>query len=250
MTLRSTAESRFAGSEGFPETLWSAVLGAGTTDSVESAAALGRLCAVYRQPIYGWLRRAGYSHHAAEDAAHDFIHHLLRHQRLPPLNPSMGRFRSWLLRALRNLLRDQHDARVAIKRGGGAVHVSLGTEDGDRLAEAGDPALDRDVARIVHERSMDAVGARWLEKGHQTRFEVLRGFIRSDPGPGEYDAAGVRLGLIAKQVKRIVLDLRSCYSETYLAIVSHLTHPSDVAAEAKHLLSQGLPPDDSKSPRD
>ena len=45
----------------FPVTQWTVILAAGGTPSLESAAALERLCSSYWYPLYAFVRRSGHS---------------------------------------------------------------------------------------------------------------------------------------------------------------------------------------------
>jgi len=59
--------------EFFPNTLWSAVVGAMDANQTRAAESLARLCELYRVPILNWFRRAGLSPAEAEDQTHNFL---------------------------------------------------------------------------------------------------------------------------------------------------------------------------------
>src|SRR5258707_415396 len=62
----------------FPDTRWSRVALAGSGDCDGGRQALEQLCQSYWQPIYGFLRRKGYSPHDAEDLTQQFFFRLLQ----------------------------------------------------------------------------------------------------------------------------------------------------------------------------
>jgi DNA-directed RNA polymerase specialized sigma24 family protein len=218
----------------FPETLWSVVQAASSPDDAKAAAALGRLCAMYRQPIFRWLCATGCGHHEAEDATQDFITHLLSRERLAPLTPGRARFRTWLLTCLRNYRRDQHQARVAAKRGGGAAHLDVSALDPASGGLALDLVLDREFARVVHERALTFVRSRWEDTGRRERFEALCPFVLERGEGGAYASTAEQLGLSPKQIKRAVFDLREQHIEAFRVEVAQTVAPEDLPEELRH----------------
>ena len=61
----------------FCTTRWTVVLQAGDRDSAQRDAALAELLEAYWYPLYGFIRRQGYSDHEAEDLLQGFIARLL-----------------------------------------------------------------------------------------------------------------------------------------------------------------------------
>ena len=112
----------------FPTTHWSVVLAARTVSSADYREALSKLCETYWLPIYAYLRRAGRTIHEAEDLSQGFFATLMEKQGLHSVDPEKGRFRSYLLGALKHYLADLGDRARAEKRGGGYRVVSLDAE--------------------------------------------------------------------------------------------------------------------------
>ncbi|MEM7038536.1 MAG: sigma-70 family RNA polymerase sigma factor, partial [Bacteroidota bacterium] len=74
-------------------------------DSTESREALSELCQDYYEPVLGYLQRAGYpDRESARDLAHGFFADLLGGGKLKGLDRERGRFRSYLLGALKHYL--------------------------------------------------------------------------------------------------------------------------------------------------
>lgn len=115
-----------------PPTLWTVVLEAGAG----TEAALERLCRLYWLPINAYLRRWGYNEHDAEDFTQTFLAHLLAKDRLAGIRRDKGRFRSYLLGALRNFVID-HNVR---KRRLETLPLQAETPGDDRVREPVDPA--------------------------------------------------------------------------------------------------------------
>ncbi len=94
-------------------------------ESVAARTALGELCEAYYQPVFAFIRTAGHHEDAARDLTHGFFARLLAGQGLGHVDPARGRFRSFLLGAVKHYLADTRDHNRAAKRGGGQTLVSI-----------------------------------------------------------------------------------------------------------------------------
>ncbi len=109
----------------FPVTQWTVVLAAGGTPSPESAAALERLCSAYWYPLYAFVRRSGHSPPAAEDLTQEFFARVLAHNWIAHADRHKGRFRSFLLMAMKRFLSNEWGKAKTLKRGGQVRFVPL-----------------------------------------------------------------------------------------------------------------------------
>ena len=109
----------------FRTTHWSVVLAARTASSPDYRDALITLCETYWFPIYSYLRRQEYDVHEAKDHVQGFFATIIEKQGLRSVNPEKGKFRSYLLGALKHYLADARDRDKAQKRGGGIKVISL-----------------------------------------------------------------------------------------------------------------------------
>ena len=114
------------GQRGFATTRWSMVLAAGDGDSSRSQRALAELCAQYWYPLYAYARRLGNDSEASRDLTQAFFAKLLEKQDLRAADPQRGRFRTFLLTAMKNFLGGQWRKGQALKRGGGIEIDDLG----------------------------------------------------------------------------------------------------------------------------
>src|SRR5438552_18013405 len=106
------------GAVAFTTTQWSVVLDAqGESPSAEEA--LEKLCRTYWWPLYGFVKRQGYSAEDAHDLTQSFFAMLLERRDLDAVRQEKGRLRSYLLASFKNFLRNAHRRDVALKRGGG-----------------------------------------------------------------------------------------------------------------------------------
>src|SRR5439155_5958004 len=114
-----------ASSARFALTRWSVVMAAGRSDSTHARQALEQLCRTYWHPIYAFVRRQGHSPPDAQDLTQEFFARLLAKNYLGAVDRAKGRFRSFLLAALKHFLANEWDKARAQKRGGNLVLVPI-----------------------------------------------------------------------------------------------------------------------------
>src|SRR2546430_9124574 len=137
----------------FASTRWTMVLDAGESQTPpdQAQSALSELCRIYWRPIFLFLRRQGSNPDDAQDLTQGFFAHLIESRAYARADPEKGRFRSFLLGALKHFVAHAraHDRRQ--KRGGGMI---LGPLDTDAIAEADARAVDLQAwsAERVYER--------------------------------------------------------------------------------------------------
>jgi len=121
--------------ESFTSTRWTMVLEAGDSAaaSAQSLSALSELCQIYWRPLYSFLRKQGYASEDAQDLTQGFFADLIEARAYARADRAKGRFRSFLLGALKHFIADARDRRDALKRGGGIILENL---DENAIAEA------------------------------------------------------------------------------------------------------------------
>ena len=99
----------------FLTTHWSLIEAAATED--QDRALIGSLLKRYWKPVYCYLRRLGYGNEEAKDLTQDFLHEVVLGRRLfQRADKSQGRFRSFLLVALKRYVAAARDKEFAQKR--------------------------------------------------------------------------------------------------------------------------------------
>src|SRR5881296_1755505 len=102
----------------FTTTHWSVVLAAGDSASPQAVEALEKLCRTYWYPLYAYVRRQGHSPEDSQDLTQAFFARLLQKNSLQHASPERGKFRSFLLTALKHFLAHKWEQARAAKRGG------------------------------------------------------------------------------------------------------------------------------------
>jgi len=113
-------------------TRWSVVLLSARSQAPGSKEALAELCKLYWYPLYGHIRRYGFSAHDAQDLTQGFFLHLLEHKALTRVDQQKGKFRSFLLASLQNFLSHEAHRARCLERGGNVefVHLDLKSAEG------------------------------------------------------------------------------------------------------------------------
>lgn len=226
----------------FAPTRWTLVLAA-QGDSPAAQAALGELCESYYQPVFRFLEREGRTEDAARELTQEFFARLLAREGFATADPARGRFRSFILGALRHFLGDQRDRDHAAKRGGGAVHEPLpaptDTSPGRELAAptgaADDRWFDRQWALAIMDKALRTLAAEHAAAGKADQFEYLKPWLVG-AAAAQADVAA-QLGWSEGALKVAVHRLRKRFRELVRTEVAQ-TVPAfaDVDAELRYLV--------------
>src|SRR5437660_1288726 len=103
----------------FDSTHWSVVLRAGDSKGPQYAESLEKLCRAYWYPLYAFVRRNRRDPEEARDLTQEFFAKLLEKKWLAQADPARGRFRTFLLAALKHFLANEWHRARTLKRGRG-----------------------------------------------------------------------------------------------------------------------------------
>ena len=228
----------------FATTHWSVVLAAGQQASSPAAAALEKLCRIYWFPLYAFARRESYSPEDAQDAIQAFFARLLEKHYLTQVEPEKGKFRSFLLAALRHFLSDQRDRARTVKRGGHAVHISLDAQEAEdryRLETVdrmdAEKIFERRWAMTLLEQALNRLSAESSAAGKTVQFEQLKDLVagESEQSCGE---VAIRMGLTESAAKSMLHRLRQRYRALVREeIAQTVADPGEIDAEIQHLIA-------------
>lgn len=210
----------------FATTRWSRVLAAAGTPSVRSNEALAELCGEYWYPLYAYARRRGYDAEDARDLTQSFFVFLLEKDRVARADPSRGRFRTFLLTAMKNFVNGEWRKRAALKRGGGAPAVSIdldAAEERYRLEPAHemgpDAIYERRWALGLLDRAVDELRRQYEANGKGELFKALKGSLGHDDGLLPYAELSRRLGQSEGALRSAVFRLRRRWQEQIRKLV-------------------------------
>lgn len=203
----------------FLPTRWSMVLAAaGQPAAAETAVALEQLAKAYWQPVYAFIRRQTASASDAEDLTQEFFARLLEKRFLNTVDPERGKFRSFLLTAVKHFMSNQSDQSKAQKRGGKVRIISIAHKDGDldNLPAQGlspDQVFARQWALSVLDQVIKALRQEYQQRGKLAVFEALKDSLAGSKGSQFTAEAGKALEFSAGATRVAMHRLRRRYRE-------------------------------------
>lgn len=243
--VSSTRPDPRVGSPAFVTTQWSLVLTAAEGDASSAAFdALSSLCQTYWFPLYAYVRRRGFDAASAADSTQAFFAELLAKNYVGQADPTRGRFRSFLLKALEHFLAKEWQKGCRLKRGGGVPLVSFDACDADARWQlepveelTADRVFDRRWALTVLEQGIQRLRAQYIEAGRSALFEACQGFLSGDAAGVSLAQVSERLGMTEGAVKVAVHRLRQRYGRVLRQIIAEtVARPEDVEQELRHLM--------------
>ena len=230
----------------FPTTHWSIVVNAGSGSDPQARSALETLCRQYWYPLYSFVRRQGRPHHEAEDCTQEFLARLLASDGVAHARPERGRFRTFLLTALRNFLTNEWHRAQAAKRGGGVASLPFEMQDaeGRFSCEPADPrltpeqAFDRNWALGMLDRAMSRLQSEYEASGRGEICAALGSVMWGNPADDPSAKAAERLGMNRHAFTMALHRLRRRFGESLREeVAATVAEGADVDAELHHLIA-------------
>jgi RNA polymerase sigma-70 factor (ECF subfamily) len=223
-------------------TAWSVIRRAGG-DGSDAKLALGQLCESYWYPVYAFVRRQGLGAADAEDATQSFFARLLETDVMARADPDRGRFRGFLVAAIKQFLARRHAFESAAKRKPARPVVPLDGVVGEeryRLEPADhrtpERLFDHAWAMVVLDRALRRVRDQWVEAGNGDRFEALRPCLTGQPNESGAELAR-RLGVSEGAARVAIHRLKRQYGEALrVEIAQTIDADDDIDQELAHLV--------------
>jgi len=212
----------------------------------EYADALAGLCNDYWYPVYAFLRRSGVRSDDAQDLTQGFFVELMEKRTLKAVRRERGRFRSFLLAALKFYLSHERERDRAAKRGGGTTVVSLDAdtaesryrldpEDDGRTPEG---VFERRWALALLDRTLNHLREELRESANPERSLRLAGYLTHAEGEPGYKQTAAELGMTESAVKVAVHRLRLRFGALVRdEVLQTVDGPDKVDDELRHLFA-------------
>ena len=156
-----------------------------------------------------------------------------------------GKFRSFLLTAVKNFLTNEWQRNQTQKRGGGKLSLSLDELDAaaryqiEPTDETSPEILfERRWAATLLEQAQQRLRAEYVEAGKADLFVRLQPCLTGAEPSRPYAELATQLGMTEAAVKMAVHRLRKHYGEALRAeIAQTVASPNEISEELRHLLA-------------
>lgn len=207
----------------FRTTQWTQVVQA-KSDSETGRRALADLCDAYYEPVFAFLCCEVGDPDAARDVSHAFFAHLLNGGTLQAADQERGRFRAYLLGAVKHFLSHHRQSALRMKRGGGVASISIDDEGAravqDERQLSPDLAFDRQWALTVVLRALEALRIECVEEGREVFYEHAKPWLMGDAMHGDQSALAAASGLSPAAMRTAVHRLKHRFRQCVKAEVA------------------------------
>lgn len=234
----------FSGGRQFATTHWSLVNAAMGDEASQSRVreALESLCRTYWYPLYAFVRSRGYSETDAQDLTQAFFARIIETEGFASADREKGRFRSYLLGAMKHFLANEWHRAKAQKRGGLEKFVEWDALDMEsryagvsKLSENPERLFDREWALETVAGALKALRDEMENAGNGEQFEALKGSLTGEDETSREEAAA-RLGMSSGAVKVAVHRLRQRYRNLLRAAIAEtVSSEADLEDEMRYL---------------
>lgn len=213
-------------------------------DSKDGRRALAELCDAYYEPVVAYLRSVLRDADAAREMSHAFFANVLAGGAIHTAEPDRGRFRSYLLGAVKHFLSHEREKQLSTRRGGGVDVVAMDEAAAadhvipDATQLPADAAYDRQWALTVLAKAMDGLRIECASQGKSALFDQIKPWLTGDAGHGDQAALAAACGLGGSALKMTIQRLRKRFREKLLEeISSTLDDPSLAQEEMRSLIA-------------
>lgn len=232
------------GPRAFNTTHWSLVGAAQSApaDRTRARNALEVLCSAYWYPLYAFVRTRGYASADAQDLTQSFFARFIASGGFATANRERGRFRTYLLGAMKHFLANEWHRARRKKRGGDVAFLEWDALDPEaryaveQVSSNPDVRFDREWALRLTEIALARLRAETEAEGKGGLFVALQGSLTGEEPPrGEM---ATRLGMTEGAVKVAVHRFRKRYRELLRAEVAEtVDDPSGIEDEMRYLVT-------------
>ena len=228
----------------FLTTQWTRILGPEDNSTDSGSKALILLCETYHYPVYAFIRNRCGDPEKARDLSQGFFEFLIEKKLYRSADRERGRFRTFLLAAVKNYLaKDYRDANT-LKRGGGeqAISIDLIAVENHYQADlssdiAPDAFFDHEWALTVFDQVWTALELEYHQLEQKKRFDALRPYLTNPANAPSYADLAIRLDTTEGAIKAAVFRLKGRFRNLFRLAVSQIVeNPADVDEEIRYLI--------------
>ena len=227
----------------FATTRWTQVLAAQGA-SMHAGAALADLCAAYYAPVQAYIARTAHDLGDPRDLTQEFFTRVLSGSMLGGADRERGRFRAYVLGAVKHFLADTRDRGGAAKRGAQHEHLPLvagtDTSPGIEVPDAPPPDawFDRQWGVAVLGRALTALATEHAQQGKAGHFQQLKPWLTGDGAEVTQAAIAVQLGMSEGAVKVAIHRLRKRFRDLVKVEIAETVASEDEARDELRYLSK------------
>lgn len=199
---------------------------------------MSELCAGYYQPVFAFLRAKRRSEDEARELTQEFFARLLAGANVSGAEPERGKFRSFLLGAVKHFLGDVRDRQQAAKRGGDVEHVPIETATEGPESIPDDTQFDREWALTLLARGIEAVEGELRDAGKSEVFAVLKPWLTGESIALSMTDAAKQLGMSEGAVKVAIHRLRQRFRAAVRGEIGQTVEDEEaISAEMSYLVA-------------
>lgn len=225
----------------FYTTRWTRVCAA-KADSDDGRRALADLCDAYYEPVVAYLFRISRDADTARELSHAFFAEMLGGGTIHTADRERGRFRSYLLGAVKHFAARQRESAQRMKRGGGVVAVPLDDPEAGEVADlrmlSPDAEFDRQWAITMLARALDALHRQCVVEGNEAFFHRVKSLLSGGAERGDLVALAAESGMSADAFRMAVHRMKKRLRQCVKAEVAGTLHdPACVEEEMRSLFA-------------
>jgi RNA polymerase sigma factor (sigma-70 family) len=210
-------------------------------ESDDGRRALSDLCEAYYEPVVAFLRSELRDAAAARDLSHSFFAEILNGGRIQSADQARGRFRSYLLGAVKHFAANRREAAGRMRRGGGIAPATLDDAEVASVPDAAlspDAAFERQWALTVLARALESMEKEFAAAGRADFFRNVRSLLTGDADHGEQSQVAEKCGMNVAALRMAVHRMRRRLRDfVKIEVAGTLEDPALVAEEMQALFA-------------
>ncbi len=229
----------------FATTHWSLVSAATPDEASQTRAreALAELCRAYWYPLYAFVRSRGYSAVDAQDMTQAFFMRIIETDGLALADRERGRFRSYLLGAMKHFLANEWHRSQTQKRGGqvkliewDALDLETRYAEASNLSDNPEHLFDREWALETIAGALEALRIEMAKAGKTEQFDALKVSLTGEDETSREEIAKL-LNMSEGAVKVAIHRLRHRYRTLLRAVIAETVgNEADLEDEMRYLV--------------